>query len=325
MNINRITIFGIGAIGTAWAVVFASAGFQVTLYDPERERLRQGSADIGERLLDLASHSLLEESVDVIKSRIACESDVVQALQSADYVQECGPEDIQVKQQIFETFAIHCPSTTILASSSSAIAISKIAADNSARARCLVVHPGNPPYLLRVAEIVPAPFTDAATVTAVQELFKAIGIIPVSLKREVEGFVFNRLQGALLREAYCLVRDGIVSPTELDQMVQHGLGLRWSVIGPFETVELNTRGGIQAHALRMGPAYARMGKERGQNDPWTPDMVQTVADDLVARSAGESWEDRVAKRDRRLMAMYGAQKKIGLGVEHEPSKPPKGT
>ena len=89
--------------------------------------------------------------------------------------------------------------------------------------------------------------------------------------------MFNRLQGALLREAYCLVRDGVATVADIDRLVRDGLGLRWSVIGPFETVDLNTRGGIAAHAEKMGPAYARMGAERGQHDPWTPELVAEVA------------------------------------------------
>src|SRR5207248_5438228 len=141
------------------------------------------------------------------------------------------------------------------------------AADLPGRARCLVVHPGNPPYLLRVAELVPAPFTAEDVVATTATLLRAAGLEPVRLGREIDGFVFNRLQGALLREAYCLVRDGIVGADDLDRVVREGLGRRWAVVGPFETVDLNTRGGIEAHARRLGPAYARMGAERGQHAP----------------------------------------------------------
>jgi L-gulonate 3-dehydrogenase len=175
--------------------------------------------------------------------------------------------------------------------------------------------------MLRVAEIVPAPFADAAVVDSVEQLLGHADKISVRLNREIEGFVFNRLQGALLREAYCPVRDGIVSPTELDQIVRHGLGLRWSVIGPFETAELNTRGGLQGHAARMDAAYARMGKERGQNDPWSPELVQSVADELNAKPSGATWEERVLRRDRRLMATYRAQRDIDLERASVSSQP----
>ncbi|OYU73121.1 MAG: hypothetical protein CFE45_38190 [Burkholderiales bacterium PBB5] len=124
---------------------------------------------------------------------------------------------------------------------------------------------------------------------------------PVRVKREIEGFLFNRLQGALLREAYCLVRDGIADVADVDRAISEGLGIRWSVIGPFETVDLNTRGGIRAHAERLGPAYARMGAARGQNDPLTPDLVDKVDGERRNLLPLDQWQERVSWRDRRMM------------------------
>ena len=119
--------------------------------------------------------------------------------------------------------------------------------------------------------------------------------------REVEGFIFNRLQGAVLREAYALVRDGVASVADIDTVMRDGLGRRWSFMGPFETVDLNTRGGIASHAEKMGPAYERMGTERGQHDPWTPDLVAEVVRQRRELLPLASWEERVAWRDRQLV------------------------
>jgi 3-hydroxyacyl-CoA dehydrogenase len=124
--------------------------------------------------------------------------------------------------------------------------------------------------------------------------------------------VFNRLQGAVLREAYCLVRDGVVSAHDLDTLVRDGLGRRWSVIGPFATAELNTRGGIEAHAERLGPAYARMGAERGQDDPWTPELVARVAAEIHENLKPESWDQNVERRDRELMVLERARRNSDL-------------
>jgi 3-hydroxyacyl-CoA dehydrogenase len=154
-----------------------------------------------------------------------------------------------------------------------------------------------------VAELVPAPFTDAGVIERTAAILTSAGMMPVRLRREIDGFVFNRLQGALLREAYCLVRDGVASAADIDRIVRDGLGLRWSVIGPFETADLNTRGGIAQHAQRMGPAYHRMGQERGQDDPWTGDLVAQVVAERRAILPLEQWEERVAWRDRALMAL----------------------
>jgi 3-hydroxyacyl-CoA dehydrogenase len=167
-----------------------------------------------------------------------------------------------------------------------------------------VVHPANPPYLLRVVEIVPAPFTDAKVTAQVMELMAFAEMSTVLIHREIEGFVFNRLQGAVLREAYALVRDGIATVADIDRLVRDGLGLRWSVMGPFETVDLNTRGGIAAHAERMLPAYRRMGEERGERAlAWPQDVFEKVIAERRAALPLEDWEDRVAWRDRELMAL----------------------
>jgi 3-hydroxyacyl-CoA dehydrogenase len=132
----------------------------------------------------------------------------------------------------------------------------------------------------------------------------------VRVRAEIEGFVFNRLQGALLREAYCLVRDGVASVDDVDRVVRDGLGRRWAVIGPFETADLNTRGGIEAHAARLGAAYARMGLDRGQHDPWTPGLVRRVTDERRQLLPLELWEERVGWRDRMLMALERTRRRM---------------
>jgi 3-hydroxyacyl-CoA dehydrogenase len=154
-----------------------------------------------------------------------------------------------------------------------------------------------------VAEVVPAAFTAPAVVERTTAFLRSCGLAPILVQKEVEGFVFNRLQGALLREAYCLVRDGVATVEDIDRNVRDGLGLRWSVVGPFETADLNSRGGIAAHAERMGPAYARMGAERGQHDPWTPGLVAKVAAARRSALPLADWEARVAWRDRMLMRL----------------------
>ena len=146
--------------------------------------------------------------------------------------------------------------------------------------------------------------------------------MPVRVGREVEGFVFNRLQGALLREAYCLVRDGVATVADIDLVVRDGLGLRWAAIGPFETADLNTRGGIAAHASRMGPAYARMGAERGQDDPWTPELVAEVTAQRRAELDLADWGNRGAWRDRMLMrAAPGARGRRAVITFRRPPDP----
>jgi L-gulonate 3-dehydrogenase len=230
------------------------------------------------------------------------------AVADADLVLECAPEKLALKQQVFAELERLAPAEAVLASSSSMLKISDIAGALASRRRCLVLHPGNPPTLIRFIEVVPAPFTDAATLARVEDWLAAAGVAALRIGKEVEGFVFNRLQGAVLREAYCLVRDGVADVETIDTIMRDGLGLRWSVIGPFETVDLNTRGGIASHAEKMGPAYRRMGQERGQDDPWTPELVGAVTRQRRERLPLEGWAERVAWRDAELMRLVAARK-----------------
>ena len=300
---QQVAIVGAGSIGVAWAIVFAQAGRPVALYDPDRVRLDSSRSEIRARLEDLVTYGLLATPADEVLNRIRLLSDLQATLGNAVHVQECVPESLELKRSVFADLDRLAAPDAVLASSSSFLPASAFAAGLPGRARCLVVHPGNPPYLLRVAELVPAPFTSSESVERTAALMSACRMRPIQLKREIDGFVFNRLQGALLREAYCLVRDGVASVDDVDRLVRDGLGLRWSVIGPFETADLNTRGGIAAHAQRMGPAYARMGSERGQDDPWTSDLVAQVTTERREVLPLERWDKRVAWRDRALMAL----------------------
>jgi L-gulonate 3-dehydrogenase len=312
---KAIAIYGAGSIGTAWAIVFAQAGHDVRIYDADSARLSAAKEEINSRLKQLAEFDLIQQSVESITERMAFCSAPQSALSAADYVQECAPEDLQLKREIFRDLERMCRPEAILASSSSALTTTKFAKHLHSKSRCLVVHPGNPPYLIRVVEVVPAPFTDAGVIKETSELLHQSRLAPIILRREVEGFVFNRLQGALLREAYCLVRDDVISANQLDDLVRDGLGFRWSAIGPFETADLNTRGGIEAHAKKMGPSYARMGAERGQNDPWTEELVFRVREERRERMPLEDWDKRVEWRDRVLMQLLQHRRKIGLKIE----------
>jgi 3-hydroxyacyl-CoA dehydrogenase len=287
--------------------VFASALHPVTVQEPSAARREAAPGDLRRRVDDLAAAGLVGEP-EAILARIRVTSDLGEATRGAAYVQECVPEDLELKRRIFAELDALTPAHVPLASSSSFLPTSAFADHLAGRARCLVAHPGNPPTLLRLVELVPAPFTDATIMDTAETVLRGAGMEPVRLRREVEGFVFNRLQGAVLREAYCLVRDGVLGVAEIDRVMTAGLGPRWSVIGPFETVDLNTRGGIAAHAERMGPAYARMGAERGQHDPWTGDLVARVAAERRAALPIEQWDDRVAWRDRLLMAVIRARR-----------------
>ncbi|MCU1524806.1 MAG: 3-hydroxyacyl-CoA dehydrogenase [Microbacteriaceae bacterium] len=308
---ERIAIVGAGSIGAAFCVLFARAGFTVRLWDVFPDALDRARVDIAERLELLELHELLDEIPDAITSRVSYFSDLGDAVEGAALVQECAPENLELKRDLFARIEAAAAADTILASSSSALPASQFGANLASRDRVLVGHPGNPPYLLPVIEVVPSPETSTSAVETAERLYRAAGLRPVRVRREIEGFVFNRLQGAVLREAYCLVRDGVATVEDIDAIVRDGLGRRWSIIGPFETSDLNTRGGIESHAHKMGPSYERMGAERGQHDPWTPELVAEVTRQRRGALPLDEWEERVRWRDEQLMRLVKTSRRVG--------------
>lgn len=298
-----IALIGSGTIGRGWAVVFARAGHPVALHDREPRAIDEAIGLIESSLNDLAAYDLLDETPATVLARIRPVRDLVEAVAGAVHVQESVAETVEVKRAVFAELDRLCAPDAVLASSSSAIVASRFTESLPGRARCLIAHPAAPPFLVPIVEIVPAPWTAPSSVEATRVLMETAGQTPILVKREIEGFVFNRLQGALLREAYCLIRDGYATAEDIDRAVVAGPGRRWAVTGPFENADLNYRGGVREHATRMGAAYARMGAERGQDDPWTDDLVAGVEAERLALLPRDDWAGRVAWRDRRLMAL----------------------
>ncbi len=304
---QAVAIIGGGSIGVGWAIVLAVGGHPVRLFDSDQERRADAGREIRDRLAELEEFGLMCDAAGEVAERISFAGSISAAVDGSCHVQECIPEDPAAKTGLFSELDRIAPPDVTLASSSSFLPASSFAARLEGRSRILVLHPANPPYLLRIVEIVPAEFTDPHVVDRTARLLEGVDMSCVRLGGEIEGFAYNRLQGALLREAYCLVRDGILSVGDIDRLVRDGLGLRWSVIGPFETSDLNTRGGIEAHARRMGPAYARMGAARGQHDPWTADLVAGITAARRQVMPIGAWQQRCNERDRALMSLLRAR------------------
>lgn len=302
-----VAVIGAGNIGAAFSLVFAAAGLEVRVCDSDSKQRRSVKQRIAASLHDLQTFELFSGDLEQVLSRVQITDDIGVALSGVRHVQECVPEDLGLKRRLFAELHALAPEDAVLASSSSAITASEFASGLGGANRCLVAHPGNPPFLIRVIEIVPSPVTSAEAIERTCELMRSVALSPVMVRKEIRGFVFNRLQGALLREAYCLVRDGVAGVEDIDTLVRDGLGLRWSVVGPFETADLNRRGGIGEHARIMGAAYAAMGVERGQRDPWTPELIRKVETERRRVLPLAQWEERVRWRDRQLMLTLAAR------------------
>ena len=301
-------IIGAGLIGRSWAMVFARADWRVRLYDSVPAQLEAAATFIAASLAEQLDHGLVADPA-AARARIEYTPDLPAAVSTADWVQENLPETLEQKRLIFAELDHRAPPSAVLASSTSAIPASRFTEGLAGRARCLVAHPVNPPHLVPVVELCGAPWTAPATIERALAVFTGIGQVPIVVRRELDGFILNRLQGALLSEAMRLVGEGYVSPEDLDKTVGEGLGLRWSFMGPLATIELNAPGGVTDYCTRYGGFYRRLLLDPPSPAVWDGDNAARVAGALGPQAGPEVLAQRTRWRDRRLMALVAHKRR----------------
>ena len=267
---STVAIIGSGLIGRAWAQVFARSGWAVRVWDPQDATRQKALAEISAGLRELAAHGLVRDR-DAASARVTVCETLAAAVDGVDFVQESGPEILELKQQTFAELDALAPAAAILASSTSAIVASRFTETLAGRARCLVGHPVNPPHLVPIVEVCGAPWTDPTVAERARQIYREIGQVPIDVRREVDGFILNRLQGALLAEAFRLVGEGYCSPQDLDRTLSEGLGRRWAFMGPFATIELNAPGGIPDYCERYTGFYRRLQEAPAAATVWDRD------------------------------------------------------
>ncbi|QND72656.1 3-hydroxyacyl-CoA dehydrogenase [Tardiphaga robiniae] len=302
LNNRHVAIVGVGLIGRAWAAIFARAGWTVGLTDPHRPTLDAAPGLIRDELHALARHGLANDP-DGAAARISIAASLADAVKNVSFVQENGPENVDQKIAIFSELDRLTPPDALLASSTSAIVASRFTEALPGRARCLVGHPVNPPHLVPLVELCGASWTSQETIDRAREIYREIGQVPVTVNREINGFILNRLQGALLAEAFRLVGEGYVSAEDLDHTVKDGLGLRWSFLGPLETIELNAPGGIPDYCARYTGFYKELAAASAG-----PEVYQSPnVDRVIAAWPHQPSPDRIAgltqQRNERLAAL----------------------
>jgi len=312
---TRAAIIGSGFVGRAWAISFARAGCEIALWDQDGEAPGKAQAYIERLLPDLDANDLLNgASAREVAARIRVAPTFEAALEDSVYIQENTPEDVEVKRRVFARLDAAAPPEALLASSTSAILPSAFTENLKGRARCLVVHPINPPYLIPAAEVVPAPWTDPSAVDRAAKFLRAAGHAPIVMKREIDGFVMNRLQGALLEEAFRLVEQGVAGIEDIDVGIRDGLALRWSFMGPFETIDLNAPGGVRDYAERYQQIYERLFPAMQRRVDWAGDVMQTIEQERRAKLPAADLQKRHAWRDRRLMALIAHKRKAAKDI-----------
>ncbi len=283
-------------------MVFARGGHEVALWDQDPAQVDRALAHIALTLPQMAEEGLIDEP-DSVRRRIKGATTLGEALDGSGFVQENIVERAEPKQALFGEMERLASADCILSSSTSAIMPSIIFGELKSRSRCLVSHPLNPPHLAPIVELCGADFTSPEVLERTRVFMASCGMSPITVKREIEGFILNRLQLAVLNEAFRLISEDYVSAEDLDKTVKDGLALRWSFMGPIETIDLNAPEGVADYLKRYGPTIRRVGESQSAAKPW-PDSIGEILD--AGRRAVVSkgkLNDATAWRDRRLMAL----------------------
>lgn len=262
---------------------------------------------------DMAGSGLLPDA-ETLLSRISIASTLEEAVSSADFIQENITERAEPKQALFSDIEKLARPEAIISSSTSAILPSILFGALKTRERCLVAHPMNPPHLAPIVEMCGAEFTSPRVIGEASNFMAGCGMAPIRVRKEIDGFILNRLQLAVLNEAFRLISRGYVSAADLDKTLCEGLALRWSFMGPIETADLNAPEGIADYMRRYGPTIKRVGEQQAADPDWPADIGETLDAELRQRWPRGGLAAKQAWRDRRMMAMAAHKRSAGRDI-----------
>lgn len=300
----QMAVIGGGLIGASWSALFLAHGHRVIVHDvaPDVEARVRAELHRAAPLLQALGLTL-----DPQTPQLQCTTDLPTAVAHAQVVQECGPERLAFKQQLWADVERHCPPDALLLSSSSGITASMQARRMRTPQRMLVAHPFNPPHLIPLLELVPGKRTEAAAVARAKALFVALGKQVVVLHKEIPGFVANRIQAAVIRESVSLVRQGVVSAHDLDVAVTQSLGLRWAVGGPFVSAHLGGgAGGIRAFWAQFATGLQLLWLHMRLRPVWLNGRARQALADEVEHTYGMDLNALASQRDARQLAVLQA-------------------
>ena len=293
---RNIGICGAGLIGASWAVGFANHGYNVLVYDANPEIVSNFFKVVDQLADDLE----IFKKVDLkkLKSSIKICDNLEQICKDSLLIQESIVEDLDEKQKIFFEFEKYASVDTILASSSSYLLPSKISEKLKNKQRCIVAHPALPPHVVPFVEICPSSETSLKVIEKAKDIYKTAHYVPIVLKKEIEGFVLNRLQGALLNEAVRLHEEGYASIDDIDISLKHALGIRWAFLGPFEIMDLNAPGGIGDSFTRYRKGIKKLAQQQNSVPEYTDEYIKKLESEQRERLKLTDREERTKKRNK---------------------------
>ncbi|XP_034417364.1 lambda-crystallin homolog [Cyclopterus lumpus] len=308
-----ITVIGSGLIGRSWAMVFVSGGYSVKIYDNQPGQSAKAVAEIRKQLEELQEAHMLRGELEATKqlALLSSHEDLATALEGAFFIQECVFEQLEVKQSVFQDIERLVGKDVILSSSTSCLVPSKVFSKVQNRSRCLVSHPVNPPYYVKLVELVPHPETAAAVMDTTHFLMTKVGQAPVRLRKEIDGFALNRVQAAIIAESWRLVQDGVISVEDIDLVMSEGLGMRYAFIGPMETMHLNAPAGLEDYMKRYGEGIRRILTSFGPVPDFSgSEGAKSIVNEMCQLIPGDQQHlsARMERRDQLLMGLAQLKK-----------------
>lgn len=304
-----ITVVGSGLIGRSWAMVFLSGGYMVKIYDNKPGQASGAITEIRKQLEELQQAKMLRGNLTAAEqlSLLSSHDDLQQALEGAFFVQECVFEDLEAKQTVFHEVENLVTESVILSSSTSCLMPSNVFSRVQNQTRCIISHPVNPPYYVRLVELVPHPETLTAVMDVAYSLMTDVGQAPVRLRKEIDGFALNRVQYAIIAESWRLVQDGVISVKDIDLVMSEGLGMRYAFIGPIETMHLNAPEGMEDYLQRYREGIKRVLNTFGPVPDFSGEPAARIIKEICELIPAEQ-EHLTARRERRDQLLMGLAK-----------------
>lgn len=303
-DIRTVAVVSTGIIGAGWATHFLARGYDVVATDPAEgaeARLR----DFIARAWPTVERLGLAPGASADRLRFV--SDLAEAVRGADFIQESGPERLEVKHRMIAEIEVAAPEDAIIASSTSGLTMSAIQKEARHPERILLGHPFNPPHLIPLVEVGGGEQTAPEAIEAAIAFYSATGKKPIRIRKEVKGHIANRLQVALWQEAISLVEQGVATVADIDTAIAHGPGLRWALMGPFLNLHASGGAGGVTHVLQhLGPAQREWARDLGSY-PDTDDYIAPIAAGVEDELTGYDFEETLKQRDALLVDLLFAK------------------
>jgi len=307
----RAAVVGCGVIGAAWAARMRLRGVGVAVYDPSLTASEVLDAVMADAV---SAWTALGLATDQVGSLTIVDS-IAEAVDGAGLVQESVPERIDIKHNTLAAIDDAAPLDALIASSTSGYQPSDLATAMNHPERFVVAHPFNPVYLLPLVEVVGGVQTSLGTIDRAMDTYRALGMHPLHVRKEIDAFIADRLLEAVWREALWLVNDGIATTEEIDDAIRFGFGLRWAQMGTFETYRIaGGEGGMRHFMAQFGPALKWPWTKLMDTPELTDELIDTIADQSDAQAGDRSIRDLAQERDRNLVAILSALESVGAGA-----------